>query len=179
MRNTTTAIAAALAVLAAGAAPAMACEAYASPCGSGFYTPGAHYEVYESFEHLPVPPEPHVAGPLAPRYYYVNQGPTFTGPGMYAPVPTYQERAVTGWHGYDYGYYYGYNGGPYGDATSHYYDGMPPADGPVVYRYGRWGHRHHVHRLHYGAGAPVRHVAGAYAASGPQIIHVPHGAARD
>ena len=25
------------------------------------------------------------------QYYYVNQGPTYTGPGNFAPYPTYQE----------------------------------------------------------------------------------------
>ncbi len=161
MRNTMTAMAAALAVMAAGAAPAKACD-YASPCGGGTY-----YNTYSWFEHLPNP-EP--LGPVAPRYYYVNQGPYYTGPGMYAPVPTYQERAVTGWHGYDYGYYYGYNGGPYGDATSHHYDGMPAGEGPVVYRYGRWHrHHHHHHSLRYGDGNT--HYAHGY---GARIIHVPH-----
>ena len=28
------------------------------------------------------------------QYYYVNQGPTYSGPGMFAPYPTYQESAV-------------------------------------------------------------------------------------
>jgi len=166
MRNTMTAVAAAFAVMAAGAAPAVACDA--GPCGGGYYAGGYYYD-YAWFDHLPNP-EPYVAGPVAPRYYYVNQGPTYTGPGVYAPVPTYQERAVTGWHAYDYGYYYGYYGGPYGDATSHAYDGMPAAEGPVVYRYAPWGHRRHVHRhsLRDGAGSAVRYAAG------PQIIHVPH-----
>ena len=26
------------------------------------------------------------------QYYYVNQGPTYTGPGNFAPYPIYQER---------------------------------------------------------------------------------------
>jgi hypothetical protein len=57
------------------------------------------------------------------RYYYVNQGPTFTGPGRFAPYPTYQERAVNG---------YGY------PRYHHYYHGAGVA-GPAVY--GRGGHR--------------------------------------
>jgi hypothetical protein len=28
------------------------------------------------------------------QYYYVNQGPTYTGPGNWAPAPTYQEGGV-------------------------------------------------------------------------------------
>ncbi len=39
--------------------------------------------------------------PQGPQYYYVNQGPFHTGPGNYAPAPTYQERTVTGWQGYE------------------------------------------------------------------------------
>lgn len=71
-----------------------------------------------------------------PRYYYVDQGPTYSGPGMFAPTPTYQERAVSGWTGYGptaYGPDYRYTGGPYGNATTHYYDGMPAQTGPRVY----------------------------------------------
>jgi hypothetical protein len=33
------------------------------------------------------------------QYYYVNQGPTYSGPGNFAPYPTYQESAL-GWDGY-------------------------------------------------------------------------------
>jgi hypothetical protein len=32
------------------------------------------------------------------QYYYVNQGPTYSGPGNFAPYPTYQESAVSGVH---------------------------------------------------------------------------------
>jgi hypothetical protein len=49
------------------------------------------------------------ATPYSPttQYYYVNQGPTYSGPGMFAPYPTYQESALGtyerapteyGWH---------------------------------------------------------------------------------
>jgi hypothetical protein len=33
------------------------------------------------------------------QYYDVNQGPTYSGPGNFAPYPTYQESAL-GWDGY-------------------------------------------------------------------------------
>ena len=33
---------------------------------------------------------------VQPQYYYVNQGPTYTGPGMFAPAVSYQQRAVVG-----------------------------------------------------------------------------------
>ena len=129
MRQTIAAVAAALA-LTVTAAPAMACY---NPCSQGFnfgvtsgygynYGYGTAYRVRSHREHLPDP-----TGPWSyygPQYYYVNQGPTYTGPGNVAPVPTYQERAVSGWYAYRQPYYYGYTGGPYGNATSHYYDGV-------------------------------------------------------
>jgi hypothetical protein len=120
-------------------APAQAC-AVTDPCsrgGYGYYGHGASYGVRER---LP--------DPAGPQYYYVNQGPTFTGPGNFAPVPTYQERAVTGWQSYKRPYYYGYNGGPYGNATSHYYDGAPDVQGPAIYTY-RGARTHQYRRTHF------------------------------
>ena len=61
----------------------------------------------------------------SPQYYWVNQGPTYTGPGAFAPVPVYQERAVLApqyYHGRRY---------RYGYRHAHY-------------------HRGHVHRYHHG-----------------------------
>jgi hypothetical protein len=34
------------------------------------------------------------------QYYYVNQGPTYSGPGNYAPAPVYREGYVSGGNGY-------------------------------------------------------------------------------
>ena len=164
MRMTMTALAAAVALMAVGVAPAMACggEVYVSPCSQGLFTFQQNYQQpYYQHETVAVERLPEPAGP---QYYYANQGPTYSGPGNWAPEPTYQERAVTGWHGYDHGYYYGYNGGPYGNATNHYYDGMPRVRGPVVYRYAphswaprveRYGYHH---SLRYGYG--VHHQMG-------------------
>jgi hypothetical protein len=42
------------------------------------------------------------------QYYYVNQGPTYTGPGAWAPQPTYYEPSVSGWSSYSRPYGYGY-----------------------------------------------------------------------
>lgn len=120
------------------AAPAQAC-AVVDPCARGYGYYGYDYGYYGVRERLPDP---------AVQYYYVNRGPTYTGPGNFAPVPTYQERAVTGWQGYDRPYHYGYTGGPYGNATSHYYDGAPNVHGPMIYKY-RGVHRHHVRRSRY------------------------------
>ena len=54
------------------------------------------------------------------QYYWVNQGPTYTGPGNLAPRPVYREGAISG-------YGYGYNR-PYHRAHRYY-------------------HRHHAARL--------------------------------
>jgi len=120
-------------------APAQACVV-TDPCGYGYGYHHHHYG-YGVRERLP--------DPAGPQYYWVNQGPTFTGPGNFAPVPTYQERAVVGSRYYGRPYRYGYDGGPYGNATSHYYDGAPAVHGPAVYSY-RFGrrHHHHHHRMH-------------------------------
>lgn len=128
---------AALAATMSAAAPAQAC-AVVDPCARGYGYYGYDYgdQGYGVRERLPDP---------MVQYYYVNRGPTYTGPGNFAPVPTYQERAVTGWQGYSRPYRYGYTGGPYGHATSHYYDGAPNVHGPMMYRY-RGAYRHHLRR---------------------------------
>lgn len=132
MRQMISGLLAAVAVVAASTAPAMACGGLftgvgCSPCWA--YSPCAGYAAYER---LPAPTQ----------YFYVNQGPTFSGPGNFAPVPTYQEAAVSGWDAYrHHPYYYPYDGGRYAHAMHHYYDGAP-VTGPVVYSY-RW---HHAHR---------------------------------
>jgi hypothetical protein len=157
MRQMISGLIAAMAVVTVSAVPAMACggcppcgQIAVSPCGQSYY--GHHYysgyHGYGYRQHLTDPDA--LLRPAAPRYFYANQGPTFSGPGMWAPVPTYRERAVTGWHGYDRGYYYGYNGGPYANATHHYYDGAPNWHGPAIYSY-RWRHhRHHMHGMRTG-----------------------------
>ena len=115
MRQMISGVVAALAVVAAGAAPAKACglapceQAYvptisysgcATGCGAGW-----------SYERLAEP---------TTQYYYVNQGPTYTGPGAFAPYPTYQEDAVYSdrWHGHHPRFIPRY-------MTHHYYNGRP------------------------------------------------------
>jgi hypothetical protein len=140
-RRTVSAIVAVIGFAFAGTAPAMACgytpcEApayYAYPtapaypyqapyaCGAGC---GYGYYGYGTYERLAEP---------TTQYYYVNQGPTYTGPGRFAPYPTYQESAVTG----------------YAYPRHHYYHGAGVA-GPAVYGtrrdHGyRWGHTSYYH----------------------------------
>jgi hypothetical protein len=106
MRQTISGLFAAFAVLFAGAAPAMACGystcgspcGYASPCAQTYYAPTYFAPTYAyattgwGYQRLAEPET---------QYYYVNQGPTYTGPGAYAPYPVYHETAVTGWAGYE------------------------------------------------------------------------------
>jgi hypothetical protein len=103
MRHLFTGLIAAVAVMAT--APAFACgytpcgapQVYVAPvvdygcnpCGGGGWT-----------QQRLIAPEQ--------QYYYVNQGPTYTGPGNFAPVRTYEEGSVSG-DGYGYArHHYGY-----------------------------------------------------------------------
>src|SRR5260370_42367711 len=99
MRQTISGLVAAIAVMTASAVPALACGGY-SPCYSPqvYVSPAPTYGYSGcntgcgggAYERLPDPVH---------QYYYVNQGPTYTGPGNFAPYPTYQESAL-GWDGY-------------------------------------------------------------------------------
>lgn len=123
MRQTIKGLLAAFAVMTAGAAPAMACGY--SPCASYApiygYAPAYSYTYtsgcgvcgnFWAYDRLAEP---------TTQYYYVNQGPTYSGPGAFAPAPAYEEDALPvygyGWrhsyrpyyHGYRYGWrHYGY-----------------------------------------------------------------------
>lgn len=162
MRHMMTGLVAAAAVAATMAAsPALACGT-ADPCGRV-------YGGYDAYGYAVRERLPDSLGPLShgpgPQYYYVNQGPLYSGPGNFAPVPTYQERAVTGWQTYDRPYYYGYNGGPYANATNHYYDGAPNIQGPVVTTY-RFARRQYVRPTHF---RPRRVAPKYYYAARPNI----------
>jgi hypothetical protein len=138
MRQSISSVIAALAAVTVSAAPALACgygtcvqsytPAYggcATGCNSGW-----------AFEHLAEP---------ATQYYYVNQGPTYTGPGAFAPVPSYYEGAgvaapsVYGyrWHNYHRHYWRGYH-----DGYTRYHPS--PRYGYMPYYYG-----HRVLRRYY------------------------------
>ena len=114
MRHLIKGLIAAVAVMAA-AAPAMACGY--SPCAQPVYVaPVAAYAGCNPcggwvHERLPDPEQ---------QYYYVNQGPTYTGPGNWAPYRVYREGSISG---YGYGYnrpYYGYRAHRYGHAGRYY-----------------------------------------------------------
>jgi len=165
MRQMISGAAAAIAVMAAGAVPAMACGFTAcAPCGQT-YSPCA--QVYTppvvsigcntgcggwAYERLAEP---------TTQYYYVNQGPTYTGPGAFAPYPTYEEGAVSGWHAYrHHPYYYGYHGGRYADASTHYHDGAG-VEGRAVTGH-RWHHRSWHQSYRYGYAPYRRHMHYGY-----------------
>jgi hypothetical protein len=136
MRQMISGLVAAAAVMFVGAAPAMACGF--NPCqpvapvysgcntGCGGYGYGAGY----GYERLAEPTS---------QYYYVNQGPTYTGPGAFAPTPTYQEDAVVAPANYGYGY--GYRAAAY-----HHRPYYRP------YRYGYGPRYGYLPRTHYGYG---------------------------
>jgi hypothetical protein len=53
-------------------------------------------------------PEVQYHHPVAPpQYYYVEQGPTYTGPGDFAPRRVYREEGIYGW-GYHHHWHHHY-----------------------------------------------------------------------
>jgi hypothetical protein len=132
MRKTISGMAAAIAVVAASAAPATACGGLfdtcspcgfvGSPCAPAYVPPYAYSGCatacgWAGYERLPDPSVQYHEGPVRSQYYYVNQGPTYTGPGNFAPWPTYQE------------------GGVYYHPRYHRWVHRAPYHGPVLRRY--------------------------------------------
>jgi hypothetical protein len=149
MRQMISGLVAAAAVMFVATAPAAACgfnpcqpvAPVYSGCNTGCGGYGAGYGAYER-----------LAEPTT-QYYYVNQGPTYTGPGAFAPYPTYQEDAVVAPANYGYGHGYGYG---YGQGRGYGYGAAAVA--PYhrsyyrPYRYG-YGPRHgYLPRVNYGYG---------------------------
>jgi hypothetical protein len=113
MRHTISGLLAAFAVATASAAPALACggglfTGSCSPCGAAYVSPCAHSYAYSGcdtgcgvwgYERLSDPALQYHASPMRHQYYYVNQGPTFSGPGAFAPYPTYED-AGSNWDGF-------------------------------------------------------------------------------
>ena len=150
MRQTISGLIAAIAVVTASAVPAMACGD--SPCGPVYIAAPVYSGCYSgcgrAHERLPDPVQ---------QYYYADQGPTYTGPGNFAPYPVYRENAVP--------YYYGHRTHPYFHSwhTHHNFYGYPhhhslrygyaPHHGyashySMSHHYG-YGHREHTLRRYY------------------------------
>ena len=116
MRQTISGLVAAFAVVAASAAPAMACGE--TPCGQVYIPAPVYSGCYTGcggwgYERLPDPVQQYYPIEQYPvhQYYYVNQGPTYTGPGDFAPRRVYREEGISGWRGYHHRpHYYGYEG---------------------------------------------------------------------
>lgn len=119
MRQILKGLVAAVAVTAA--APAMACG-YA-PCAGPVFAAPVYAAPVVSYgyagcnvcggwvaERLPDPQQ---------QYYWVNQGPTYSGPGNFAPYPVYREGSISG-YGYGYNRPYGYRGHRWGYAGRYY-----------------------------------------------------------
>ena len=98
----------------------------------------------------PDPEQQYYSAPAVHQYYYVNQGPTYTGPGDFAPYPTYQESAVSGWNTYrHHAYHYGYGRRPLRQRQPTIITtARRTSKGPAIYRY----HAHHFRpwHAHYG-----------------------------
>ena len=117
MRHLISGLVAAVAVMAA--APAMACGYYAPCAAPVFVAPVAPVAYGYSGcnpcggwvrERLPDPEQ---------QYYYVNQGPTYSGPGNWAPYRVYREGTISG-YGYGYNRPYGYRVSRYSHAGRYY-----------------------------------------------------------
>src|SRR5689334_6696950 len=113
MRQMIKGLLAAFAVMTAGAAtPAMACGyggccGVVSPCAPVYAAPVYDYVYSSGCGHCG---NSWAHGRLAEpthQYYYVNQGPTYSGPGAFAPEPAYDEGTVSS--GYATHPYYGYH----------------------------------------------------------------------
>lgn len=145
MRQTISALAAMLGLAVVGTAPATACGGtpcapcgYASPCAPTYgYQPtyGYSYSGAAAYERLPEPTR---------QYYYVNQGPTYTGPGNFAPYPSYQESAVPVYPRYGYDEEAGVSGPPAYGYRWHHHPRPTTRDG---YRHSayRWGYAPYYH----------------------------------
>lgn len=104
MRQTISGLVAAIAVVTVSAVPAMACgfsscvqpQVYVAPVAPVFGYSGCNTGCGWARERLPDPVQQYYPAQQYPlqQYYYVNQGPTYTGPGNWAPLPVYREGAV-------------------------------------------------------------------------------------
>ena len=173
MRQTISGLVAAFAVVTVSAVPAMACggglfQSSCSPCGEA-YVPCAQPQAYVApvysgcntgcggwgHQRLSDPQQqygdygydrPH-------QYYYVNQGPTYTGPGNWAPRPAYQEDGYSNPYTYRaHRHYRPYGGYYHAPRHSYRYGYAPRSYGPrYAMRYGaphRYSHHYPLRRYY-------------------------------
>jgi hypothetical protein len=145
MRQMISGLIAAIAVVGVSAAPASACGLFT--CGAAYVAP-----VYSgcntgcgggwAYERLPDPVQQYYPEAIH-QYYYADQGPTFSGPGNFAPYPTYRESALPYYRSPSHPHYWGHPRMHYGYASHHSmrygYYGVPH----------HYGYREHVLRRYY------------------------------
>lgn len=148
---------AAAALVAVTASPAMACGGWyatgCAPCGSayvvaapmpcggaGYYAQPGYYDFggVAEYERLPDP---------SPQYFYVDQGPVYSGPGMFAPARYYREATVSrGGYGYRHHHRYHHrhvHGYRHGYGPHHYAPRYGHAPRHGAYRAAPRGHGQH------------------------------------
>jgi hypothetical protein len=154
MRQMISGLVVAAAAMFVATAPAAACGFNAcqpvapvySGCNTGCGGYGAGYGYgYGAYERLAEP---------TTQYYHVNQGPTYTGPGAFAPYPTYREDAVVAPANYGYCRGYGYGNGYGYRAAAVEAPAAYPYRRPYYrpYRYGYGPRAGYLPRTHYGYG---------------------------
>jgi hypothetical protein len=133
MRQMISGLVAAVALMTASAEPAMACGGlFGGSCAPAPVYSACNTGCGSVHERLPDPVQQYGAVPYAgPQYYYVNQGPTYSGPGDWAPRPVYREGAVSGPVVYSYHTHRHHRPHHYGYAARQY------------------GHQGHVQRRYY------------------------------
>jgi hypothetical protein len=182
MRTMILKIAAAVAVVTASAAPAVAggfglFSGGCSPCSQSYSQSYGYGQGYSTvYQQLPDP---------AHQYYYVNQGPTFSGPGNFAPTQFYQETSTPGWTGYergdgdfDGGQYAGGSYGNYGTSYEQPYRhaAVQYSYQPRVRAYG-FSQRGYAPRHSYRSYAP-RYGYHHRRFAGPRVMYAPRYASR-
>ena len=131
MRQTISGLVAAIAVVTASAIPAMACGGgglFQSSCAPVVETGCNSGCRGWAHERLAEPEQ---------QYYYVNQGPTYSGPGDFAPHPAYQEDGV-----YDHYRYHSHYSRPWHAHTGYW---RHPA---MHYGYEHRGYEHRGYEHH-------------------------------
>jgi hypothetical protein len=148
MRQTISGLVAAIAVVAASAAPASACGLFEFTCGQSYVAAPVYSgcNCGGAYERLPDPAYQYgvQSYPAIHQYYYADQGPTFTGPGDFAPHPTYQEGALPYYGGYYPHRYHAWH------AHTGYWGHPGMRYGYEHHGYGYHGYEHHGYSMRYG-----------------------------
>ena len=127
MRQTISGLTVLMAVMFAGAAPASAwCGGEFAPCANTYTQAYAGCGCGAAYERLPDPQAQYHRLVAQPQYYYVDQGPTYSGPGYFAPRRVYREEGLSDWRAYHhrlhhFGHYHAYGHYPWHHHHWHQY----------------------------------------------------------